>query len=210
MENWSSFFADLNLEAILALVVALLVGCAAGWFLHSLTCRQRLRELDESWRKRLIGMDSAGSKSSVRLKLATGAAEAGFPIEELEGIGKGFGSRLRAMDIVTTHDLLESCATSEAQQSVARRMDLEDFVVRKWVCMADLMRLSGVSGNHAELLEASGIHSVQQLGKQDPEKLFSTMAEVNENENRSLAVPKPSIVARWVQEAKLLPPKFDS
>ena len=210
MENWSSFFANLNLEGILAIVAALLIGSGAGWFLRSITCKQRLREIDESWRKRLIGLETAAGKPpGTTLRLATGAAEAGLPIEELEGIGKGFGSRLRALNIVTTHDLLESCATPEAQQSVARRMDLEDFVVRKWVCMADLMRLAGINGNYAELLEASGVHSVQQLAKQEPEKLFAKMAEVNENENRSLAVPKPSVVARWVQEAKSLTPMIE-
>lgn len=209
MENWGSYLADLNVQAIFALVVAALIGSVVGWFLRGLRCKHSLRELDESWRKRLIGADISGNSGTASSRLATGAAAVGYPIEDLEGIGKGFGSRLRALDIVTTHDLLETCATPQAQQSVARRMDLEDFVVRKWVCMADLMRVAGVTGNFAELLEACSIYSVQRLAEQEPGKLVSVMADVNEKENRSLTVPKPNIVAKWVEEAKTLPRKID-
>ena len=210
MEQWGAYLVSLNMQAIFALVLALLVGTAAGWFLHALTCRRQLRELDESWRKRLIGIerDAPAAARAPRPSPSPSSPE-GFPIEDVEGIGKGFGQRLRAMDIVTTNDLLESCATAQAQQSIARRMDIEEFVVRKWVCMADLMRVSDVSGNFAELLEASSIYSVQALAQQEPETLFATMAEVNEKEHRSLAVPKPSTVAKWVEEAKGLPAKIE-
>ena len=68
-----------------------------------------------------------------------------------------------------------------------------------------LMRVGGVRSQFSELLEASGVSSVQDLAEQDPKTLAATMAEVNAREARTRTVPGAEKVAHWIQQAKTLP-----
>lgn len=130
-----------------------------------------------------------------------------YEVEEIEGIGRGFGKRLRTIDIKTTKHLIDKCATTEGCKQVASTVDVEEFVVRKWVSMANLMRVPGIRGQYAELLEASGIHSVQELAGADAEGLASKMSEVNVKEKRTRKVARADTITEWIDHAKSLPPK---
>ncbi len=129
-------------------------------------------------------------------------AKDSYDIEEIEGIGKGYGRRLRSIDIETTADLLAKGETPEAQESIAQTVKVETFVIGKWVSMADLIRLPGIRGQFAELLEASGIKSVEHLRLQTAEVLTEKMEEVNAREHRSRTNPTEEMVSEWIRAAK--------
>lgn len=133
-----------------------------------------------------------------------------YEVEEIEGIGRGFGKRLRTIDIKTTKHLIDRCATTEGCKQVASTVDVEEFVVRKWVSMADLMRVPGIRGQYAELLEASGIHSVQELAGADTQGLASKMSEVNVKEKRTRKVARADTISEWIDHAKSLSPKISN
>ena len=75
----------------------------------------------------------------------------------------------------------------------------------KWVNHADLFRIHGVAGQFAELLEASGVDTVVELGTRNATNLAAKMAEVNAEKNLANRVPSETEVANWVAEAKELP-----
>ncbi len=79
--------------------------------------------------------------------------------------------------------------------------------VLRWVNMADLMRLNGVDGNAAELLEAAGVDTVKALASERADSLASTMASVNAAKNLAPSVPDAKTVSAWITEAKTLEPK---
>ena len=122
-------------------------------------------------------------------------------MESIEGIGSGFGNRLKADGISTTEALLELCATDDGVARVCQCVDLDADTVRNWGTMADLMRINGLGGQWAELMWRAGVTSVQDLAQREIEPLRARMREVNDAENRVAELPGENRVAKFLQEA---------
>ena len=127
-----------------------------------------------------------------------------YDIEEIEGIGKGFGKRLRSIDIATTTDLLAKSTTLEERELIIKTVKVEPVLVEAWINMANLIQVPGIRGQFAELLEASGITSVDSLAQQKPSDLTQKMKEVNEKEHRTRVNPTEEMVFEWIGAAKKL------
>ena len=68
--------------------------------------------------------------------------------------------------------------------------------------MADLMRVSGIGRQYAELLEASGVDTIKELRNRNAENLAAKMAEINSEKKLAKATPSQSVVEGWVSQAK--------
>ena len=169
------------------LVVALAIGGVVGWFIG----RSGMAALKET----IAGLES---------QLA--AKKTGTPIEAIEGIGPGFGGKLRADGIETTEQLLEICGTDEGIAEVCKCVDLDETTVRNWATMADLMRIKGLGGQWAELMWRSGISSVQDLASQEVAPLRLRFREVNDAERRVAELPGENRVTSFIEQAKSLDP----
>ncbi|MBM3487812.1 MAG: DUF4332 domain-containing protein [Alphaproteobacteria bacterium] len=73
--------------------------------------------------------------------------------------------------------------------------------------MADLMRISGVGGEYAELLEAAGVDTVKELRTRNTANLAKAMASANEQKKLTRRVPSETEVTKWINQAKTLDPK---
>ena len=131
-----------------------------------------------------------------------------YKIQEIEGIGPMYGSKLEAVGIKTTDDLLEKCSNPRGRKEIAEKTGLQEAQVLKWANMADLMRISGVGEEFSELLEAAGVDTVKELKQRNPEHLAARMKEVNDAKKLTRAVPGVKRVTGWVEQAKSLPPKL--
>ena len=72
--------------------------------------------------------------------------------------------------------------------------------------MADLMRVSGIGRQYAELLEASGVDTIKELRMRNVENLTKKMAEVNAVKKLAKSTPSESMVKDWVDQAKTTDP----
>ncbi len=129
-----------------------------------------------------------------------------YSIEAIEGIGPAYGKKLAAAGIKTTRQLLDRCCTKKGRKAVAAECDISEKLVLTWTNLGDLMRISGIGPQFSELLEAAGVDTVKELRNRRPDNLAAKMAEVNDAKNLTRRVPPESMVARWVEEAKSLPP----
>jgi len=157
----------------------------------------------------IITAESEAAKDDIDIESSGSDSQSSYDIEEIEGIGAGYGKRLRGISINTTTDLLENCSNMAAVESVAGKIDMPPDVVRSWTSMADLMRVNGVGGQYAELLEFSNVHSVSTLADSDTEGLTLKMKDVNARENRVKEVPQTLIVTGWIKHAGTLSAKLD-
>lgn len=128
-----------------------------------------------------------------------------YSVEEIEGIGSGFGKRLRSIGIETTADLIEQTRTDDDSEKIAASVKVDKDLVRKWGVMANLLRVPGIRGQGAELLQISGIESIADLIKQDATELTRLMIEVNAREHRTPVNPTEEMVRGWIEEAAKMP-----
>ena len=90
----------LLLQIFWFLLIAFLLGLAIGWFVGK--GKSAVAEPDPAAARRIAELEA----EITRLK-----APRGTPIEDIEGIGQGFGKQLRADGIASTEKLLEVCRT---------------------------------------------------------------------------------------------------
>lgn len=155
---------------------------------------------------RVRALESDHSKTEAMLNSISSDMESDYEIEEIEGIGKGYGKQLRKIGISRTGDLINQCAKPDDIRPIAETMKLEDWVIGSWTSMADLCRIKGIGGQFAELLDFSGMHSVQQLAKANASGLLARITETNEKEHRVSEVPNVETVKSWIEYAKELAP----
>lgn len=130
----------------------------------------------------------------------------GYPIIDIEGIGKTFTRKLKENGINRTDQLLDRAASPKGRKEMAAATGIDESRILKWANMADLMRIKGVGEEYSELLEAAGVDTVKELRTRKPENLHAAMVEANAKKKLVRQLPGAAAVARWVAQAKDLKP----
>jgi predicted flap endonuclease-1-like 5' DNA nuclease len=123
----------------------------------------------------------------------------------IEGIGPAVAAQFKLAGIGSVKALLESGGTPAGRRAISQKCGVAEARLLKYVNHADLMRVKGVGGEYAELLEAAGVDSVPELANRNPENLTRRMVEVNASRKLVRALPPAKSVTRWVAQAKTLP-----
>ena len=126
-------------------------------------------------------------------------------IVEIEGVGPAYADKLRAAGVTTIDALLERGATPEGRATLVEETGIDATRILRWVSHADLLRVSGVGPDIAELLEAAGVDSVPELAQRNVENLVTGLTETNEARSLVSRVPSADEVADWIEQAKALP-----
>lgn len=129
-----------------------------------------------------------------------------YNIIQIEGVGEAYAEKLNAAGIKTTDELLEKCATPKGRKEVEEATGIAHGFILKWTNHADLMRINGVAGQFAELLEAAGVDTVKELRNRKAENLQPKLQEINDQKGLCNRVPAVSEVERMIEQAKELPP----
>ena len=123
-------------------------------------------------------------------------------LETIEGIGPTLAGKLRAAGVRSTASLLARGAAKSGRREIAQASGMDASRVLKFVNHADLMRIKGVGGEYAELLEAAGVDTVPELAGRNVANLATRMAEVNAAKRLVRAVPGEAAVRKWVAQAR--------
>ncbi len=129
-----------------------------------------------------------------------------YKIEEVEGIGPAYGKKLVAAGVKTTGALLTAAAGKKGRKDLAAASGISEKLILEWVNLADLMRVSGIGKQYAELLEASGVDTIKELRNRKAGNLAAKMKEVNAAKKLSRTSPAESMVEKWVAQAKTMKP----
>lgn len=123
----------------------------------------------------------------------------------IEGIGEAYEAKLEAAGVKSVEALLEICATKKGRTELAEKTDISEKMILRWANHADLMRIKGIGGEYAELLEAAGVDTVPELATRKAENLFKKMQETNEAKSLVRKMPTEAQVKDWVKQAASLP-----
>ena len=129
-----------------------------------------------------------------------------YPIKNVEGIGMVYATQLAQASISNTEHLLKLCYDRTGRKNVSKATGLRESQLLKWANLADLMRITGIGPQFAELLEAAGVDTVKELKTRRADKLAARIADVNEDKRLTGAIPSQGAVQRWIDGAKLVEP----
>lgn len=129
-----------------------------------------------------------------------------YSIAEIEGIGPKYAKILVADGIKTTAALLKAGGTAKGRKKLEAATGLSGKRILEWCNHADLMRITGVGKQFAELLEAAGVDTVKELRNRNAANLAKAMKETNAKKKLSKSSPSESMVTKWVAQAKKLKP----
>ena len=124
----------------------------------------------------------------------------------IEGIGEKLAEKIKRAGVGSVEKLLDAGRTKAGRKKLAAASGLDEKRLLRFVNHADLMRIKGVGGEYAELLEAAGVDTVKELARRKPENLHQKMEAVNAQKKLVRQVASASKVQDWVEQAKELPP----
>ncbi len=127
-----------------------------------------------------------------------------YGVRKIAGIGPVVAKKLARADIRTTEALLATCSSRRERRLLSERTGLPERQLQKFVNMADLMRIRGIGADFADLLNASGVRTVIDLSRRRSSNLAAKMGTVNADRKLSGRAPSPSMVARWIAQAREL------
>jgi len=122
-----------------------------------------------------------------------------YPVIAIEGIGPKYNNELQAMGIKNTTQLRKADAIK-----VARGIGASLGAVKSWQHMAELSSVKDIGPQYAELLEQSGIYSIDQLGSYNPDELIKLMNEKQDSLKIDLQGNSAdyATVEHWINEAR--------
>lgn len=129
-----------------------------------------------------------------------------YPITDIRCIGTDTAAILKSEGIRTTVGLLRLAKTPRQRLRIAEKVGINDKMVLDWVTAADRMRVKGVGWEYAELLRAAGVKTASELKFRNPQKLVDQMTEANKRRKLVRLMPSVTMVGRWIENAKKLPP----
>jgi predicted flap endonuclease-1-like 5' DNA nuclease len=113
---------------------------------------------------------------------------------------------LQSVGIHTYENLLKACLDQTCRDTLAKSTGFSPSEILELAACADLVRIKGIGWEYARLLYATGIHSVPDLAKLNPQKLFADIVEVNFEKNIAKRLPSSMHVDSWIRQAFFLPP----
>ena len=131
-----------------------------------------------------------------------------YAIADITGIAPALRAKLKGVGIRTTGKLLESAKRSKDREALAKKIDIDPRIVLCIANLADRMRIKGVGQEYAELLQAAGVDTVNELRYRNPANLAKKMAEANAERKLVRVLPSELMIQRWIEHAKKLPLKI--
>ena len=125
-------------------------------------------------------------------------------ISKLRGITDRVRHRLKRQGITYTHQLIEAAHDRTACRRLAALTGVEEAVLERLVCRADLARINGVGAIFADMLELLDVDGAGALARQDPLALHAALCRLNTAEQLARRAPTPEEVRSWILQAGAL------
>jgi len=127
-------------------------------------------------------------------------------ISAIQSMDYRSATKLRKAGVRTTDSLLKAASTRTGRRRLAKETGLPESDILGWVNRADLLRITGVGSEYADLLEVAGVDTIRELRRRNPERLLEAMTELNLRKRLVRRLPTDGMVQGWVDEAKELKP----
>jgi hypothetical protein len=128
-----------------------------------------------------------------------------FKLRDFVGIDLEYISKLEAVRIRYTGQILSVGKTPQSRADLSARVGIPEEAVLELVKLSDLARLPGVKGIRARLYYAAGVDTVEKLASFEPQALLDLTAEFVQKSGFEGIAPLPKEVSSTISNARLLP-----
>ena len=142
--------------------------------------------------------------SSLAMDSVSGSSASNNSLSVIPGMEPEVQSGLEQQGISTISQLLEQTRTKENRADLAQKARITTHQLKTLVDRADLMRLQGIGGDRATLLEEAGIAGCKDLQHRNPEHLHATLIDWQKSGMAASAIPTLDQVTQWIAEAKIM------
>jgi predicted flap endonuclease-1-like 5' DNA nuclease len=121
------------------------------------------------------------------------------PVIDVEGIGEHYNKLLKAIGIDDTQQLYNADTNYVADQ-----LKITPAAVEGWQCMAELMAVTGIGKQYAELLVRSGVSSIVELRSETAQPLLNRIQKLEKQQSNRIQgnVIGLKIVQSWIDAAQ--------
>ena len=129
---------------------------------------------------------------------------------EIEGVDPTYAQKLKDAGISTKEALLHKGASPQGRKEIAEKAGISETLIMRLVSYVDLLRIRGLGGQYAELLEAAGIDAVPELTQRSAEDLYRKLMMANEDIRHilgTLVVARGGMTADELADALGIPKK---
>jgi hypothetical protein len=134
----------------------------------------------------------------------------GHPLAELGNLSSEQTEMFRRLGIETTIQLLNQYGSSEGKTALLAQTGMNEEELTRLAEVADLLRIPGVSGPIANLLQASGIHSVADMAGKQAYRLALKLKRINAEKQLLSTAPGASIISLWINTATTMERKLSA
>ncbi|MCB1245678.1 MAG: DUF4332 domain-containing protein [Acidimicrobiia bacterium] len=131
-------------------------------------------------------------------------------ISAIRAIRQKDATKLRKGRVRTTEALLQQASTRPGRSEVSTRTGIPTADLLKWAQQADLMRVSGVGAEYADLLAAAGVDTIKALRRRNAQNLMAAMTQINVKRRKVQRLPTVEMVQGWIDDANALDPLVTS
>jgi hypothetical protein len=122
-----------------------------------------------------------------------------FPrLKDAYWIEPHYQMELPRVGITTLDELLSRTKEKKELDELALRLLVPKEVFVQWVEKARLVQVKGLGMKNLRLLEEAGIHSISDLAKENPDKLYEKIGELL----LATSLPKKVKIRIWIREAR--------
>jgi predicted RecB family nuclease len=131
-----------------------------------------------------------------------------YPTSDLDGITQDQIEALKSEGIRTTEKLLEAARSLRLRKHLSDKTGIPEKTLLRWANMADRMRIKGIGGDHARLLEGIGVVTVRELKYRNPAHIAKAMRACNDKRKLVRLLPSQNKIKNWVVAAGKLDQKI--
>ena len=122
-----------------------------------------------------------------------------FPrLKDAYWIEPRYQMELPRVGITTLDDLLSRTKEKKELDELALRLLVPKEIFVQWIEKARLVQIKGLGIENLRLLEEAGIHSISDLAREDPDKLYEKIGELLP----ATSIPKKAKIRIWIREAQ--------
>ena len=125
-----------------------------------------------------------------------------FKFSEFPGIDSNHVTKLRAVAIENTDDMMRVWADEPKRSSLVEKTGITMEQFAKLASMARLARVKNVGPKYVEILMAAGIDGPKSLFEYTPESLLKRLSEVMAEKKLTAPMPTPAEIGTWFVDAK--------